>query len=92
MAKNDEPYQLVLVESYVPSSTSGLHGAVHVRPCPDQGFPTYLHVECSKTLTRDYPIGTVFRIRAKLTDREGGGEFLYSYHGWQVEVVALGKK
>ena len=92
MAKHDEPYQLLLVETYLPSSASGLHGAVHVRPCPDQGFPTNLHVECSKTLTRDYPVGTIFRIRAKLTDREGGGAFLYSYHGWRAEVVALGKK
>lgn len=92
MAKHDEPYQTVLVESFVASRTSGLHGAVHVRPCPGQGLPTNLHIECSKRLTRDYPVGTVFRIRAKLTDREGSGEFLYSYHGWRVDVVSLGKK
>lgn len=92
MAKHDEPYRMVLVESYVASRTSGLHGAVHIRPCPDQGLPVDMHVECSKRLIRDYPVGTVFRIRAKLTDREGGGEFLYSYHGWRVEVVSLGKK
>jgi hypothetical protein len=92
MAKPDEPYQMVKVESYRPSQTSGLHGAVHIRPCPGQGLPTTLHVECSKALSRDYPVGTVFRIRAKLTDREGSGEFLYSYHGWKYEVIELGKK
>ena len=92
MARHNEAYRSVLVESYVASRTGGLHGAVHIRPCPDQGLPTELHVECSKSLTRDYPVGTVFRLRAKLTDREGGGEFLYSYHGWRAEVVALGKK
>jgi hypothetical protein len=26
-----------------------------------------------------YKVGTLFRVRAKLTDRQGGGEFLYSY-------------
>lgn len=92
MAKYDETYVAVLVESFVPSSTGGLHGAVHVRPCAGQEFPTQLHVECSKKLVRDYPVGTIFKLRAKLTDREGGGEFLYSYHGWPVEVIELGKK
>ena len=92
MAKPNESYRMVLVESYVASETSGLHGAIHIRPCPDQGLPTDMHVECSKQLSRLYPAGTIFRIRAKVTDREGGGEFLYSYHGWKHEVVSLGKK
>jgi hypothetical protein len=26
-------------------------------------------------------------VRAKLTDREGGGQFLYSYFGWHAEIV-----
>lgn len=49
-----------------------------------------LHVECSKGLsdTKRHPLGTVFRIKAKLTDREGGREFLYSYWGWDYEVVS----
>lgn len=92
MAKSNEPYQMVLVESYRPNSTSGLHGDVHIRPRPGQGFPTTMHVECSKSLSRNYPVGTVFRIRAKITDREGSGDFLYSYFGWKYDVVELGKK
>lgn len=90
MAKSNEPYQLVLVESYRPESTAGLHGSVHIRPCPDQGVPTTMHVECSKSLVRNYPLGTIFRIRAKLTNREGSGDFLYSYFGWKYDVVKLG--
>ncbi len=92
MAKPNEPYQMVLVESYLPANTSGLHGKVHVRPRPGQGIPTSMHVECSKDLSRKYPVGTIFRIKAKLTDREGEGDFLYSYFGWKFEVVELGKK
>ena len=87
LAKHSEPYIHVTVESLVPTSTTGLHGAVHIRPVAGQGLPTTLHIECSKKLSRDYPVGTRFRIRAKLTDREGGGEYLYSYHGWPVEVL-----
>jgi hypothetical protein len=77
----------IIVESYEPASTSGLHGPVHIRPVPGQIFPTTLQVECSKTMVRDFPVGTKFRIKAKLTDREGGCEFLYTYFGWPYEVV-----
>jgi hypothetical protein len=87
MAKPDEPYRAVVVESFKPSATSGLHDAVHIRPIAGQGLATTLHVECSKSLSRDYPVGTRFRIRAKLTDRENGGEYLYSYFRWPVEVL-----
>ncbi len=87
MAKPNEPYQLIEVESYRPASTSGFRGGVHIRPCSDQGYPQNMHVECSKKLSRDYPLGSRFRIKAKLTDREGAGDFLYSYHGWKYEVL-----
>jgi len=87
MAKHHETYRPVVVESFRPSSTSGLHGGIHIRPVAGQGVPTTLHVECSKKLSKDYPVGTKFRIQAKLTDREGAGEYLYSYFGWPVEVL-----
>lgn len=87
MAKTDESYRTVIVESFRPSSTSGLHGGVHIRPIAGQGVATTLYVQCSKSLSNDYPVGTKFRIQAKLTDREGGGEFLYSYFRWPVEVL-----
>ncbi len=32
MGKPLEPYMMVVVESYVPERTSGLHGKVHIRP------------------------------------------------------------
>lgn len=83
----DNPYEEVIVESHCPASTRSLHGSVHVRPVPGGKYSTELHVECSKRLVRDYPVGTRFRLTAKLTDREGGGQFLYSYHGWRFDVL-----
>lgn len=88
MAKPDEPYQWIEVESFEPKSTSGLHGKVHLRPCPGQAFPIDLRVECSKALSRNYPVGTRFRIWAKLTDLQGGGEFLYSHFRWKYDVLS----
>jgi hypothetical protein len=94
MAKRNQPYRTIEVESFYPDSTSGLHGPVHIRPVPGQGLATTLMVECSKDLSdvTRYPVGTRFRIRAKLTDRLGSGEFLYSYFGWAYEVVSLGRQ
>lgn len=87
MADRSAPYQEVIVESYRPASTAGLHGAVHVRPVAGQGFPPGLHVECSRAIVRNYPVGTRFRIRAKLTDRLGQGQYLYSHYNWAYEVI-----
>ena len=88
MAKNED-YRKVIVESYSPDSTSGLHGEVHIKPLKNQGYSQNIHVQCSKKLsdTKQYPIGTKFRIKAKLTDRLGGGEFLYSSYQWPFEVL-----
>jgi hypothetical protein len=87
MAKKSKPYFDLIVESYMPSDTSGMHGPIHVRPIDGQKVATTLHVECSKELAGDYPVGTRFRIKAKLTDRAGGGEYIYSYFGWKYAVI-----
>ena len=38
--------------------------------------------------TSRYPLGTKFRLNAKLTDRQGGTPFLYAYHGDPDVVVS----
>lgn len=52
--------------------------------------PFELLTECSKKLFYDYPLGTEFLLKSKLTDREGGGLFFYSYFGWKPLEVVLG--
>lgn len=76
-------YHTIIVESFRPGSGS----AIHVRPIAGQFYPQHLLVECSRSLTRDFPVGTRFRLQVKLTDRQGDGEFLYSYYGWPFEVL-----
>jgi hypothetical protein len=85
---NEKDYDYIIVESYYPRNTSGLHGPIHIRPIKDQ-YPyldTY-HVECSKELSYDYPVGTKFRIKAKLSQREGLATFVYSHYKWPYEVL-----
>ncbi|MFW5450824.1 MAG: hypothetical protein ACKE9I_04415 [Methylophagaceae bacterium] len=86
MAK-DGPYVYINVESYTAMNTSGLHGEIHIRPIEGEDFPQDIQVECSKELSRGYPVGTRFKIKAKLTDREGSGDYLYSYYRWPFDVI-----
>lgn len=82
-----DPYEDVIVESYIPDRKGGQHGLVHIRPVPGGKYPTTLNVECAKSLSRDYPVGTRFKLRAKLVEKDTGGDFLYSYFGWKAEVL-----
>lgn len=85
--KNQE-YDFIIVESYIPAVNKGYHGAVHIRPLPNQEpYLTTMHVECSKILSEDFPLGTKFRIKAKITQREGGTKFIYSHYSWPYEVL-----
>lgn len=83
----DNSYDYVVVESFVPEQRSGLRGMVHIRPVAGGRYPATLHVECSKKLSRDYPVGTKFKLWAKLTNRDGGGEYLYSHYNWPYEIL-----
>ncbi len=84
---NPSTYHQILVESFHPDSTSGRHGPVHIRPVAGQHlFPQEYFVACSKSLSENYPVGTKFRIRAKLSE-VNGTPFIYSYFGWKYEVV-----
>ena len=82
-------YQYIIIESYYESG-SGLHGNVHFRPLPDQDpFLPSMHVACSHILKdeNDYTVGTRFRIKAKITSREGGMPFVYSNYNWPYQVI-----
>jgi hypothetical protein len=86
MGKPEEPYYTIVVETYRISGP-GLHGDVHVRPVEGEHFPQTLHVRSPKEMRRNYPVGTRFRIYAKLTDKEGGNPFLHTHHSWEYEVL-----
>ena len=51
MAKPEENYHYIVVESYRPKSTAGLHGSVHDSASCWEMFPQHLQVECAKVVT-----------------------------------------
>jgi hypothetical protein len=57
--------------------------------CSDKGLnPFELLTECSRSLFYDYPVGTEFLLKTKLTDKEGGGTFFYTHYTWApLEIV-----
>lgn len=85
----DEPYHYVAVENFVPEGYEPTSALVRVRPLSGQGVDQNVRVECDRYHMRyDFPLGTVFIIKGKLTDREGGPEFIYSYFGWPYITIS----
>ena len=80
-----EYYKDIVIKTYV-SSGSGSKNPIRARPWPGQGFPEECNVECSTKMRESQPAGTNFKIRAKITDREGGTPFIYTNYNWPYEV------
>lgn len=91
---NDAEYQYIIVESFRPLVTAGLHGDIHIRPIPGQDpyLPT-MHVQCDKIMsdTKVYPLGTRFRIKAKIVHYHTGAKFVSTHYTWPFEVLGLHK-
>ena len=85
MVKKMSVYREIVAEIVNGSDTKGSPKR-QMRPIPEQGLDPKLNIECARKLREDYPVGTRFRIRVKLTDMNGT-LFLYSYFGWPVEVL-----
>lgn len=83
-----EKYSYIIVESYKPEINKGYHGVIHIKPIAGQEpFSEDMHVECTKALSNDYKVGTRFKIKAKITNKEGGKPFAYCHYKWPFEVI-----
>lgn len=59
---------------------------VRVKPLPNQGVTTDLRVECSREVRYQYPVGTVFALKAKVIHREDT-PLVYSHFSWSYHVL-----
>lgn len=79
-------YKEYLVETFLASSEQSAK-KIRVRPVAGQGLPVTMRVECSSSMRRSHPIGTKFLILGKITDKEGGSQFIYSSFKWKYRVL-----
>jgi len=82
-------YEYIIVENFKPKFPENSHFELRVRPAFDQGeFKMNMRVECPKEMRdkKQYPPGTKFKIKAKITDRDGT-KFIYTHYTWPFEVV-----
>ena len=77
-------YENVIVETYNCSA----RGRIRVRPVEGGKYDRSINVECSRKMRKLYPVGTKFLLQAVLTDRDDGGQFLYSHYNWPYEVIS----
>ncbi|EAZ94374.1 hypothetical protein FBBAL38_00020 [Flavobacteria bacterium BAL38] len=83
----EKDYQEIIVESFI-TFERGKHGPVHIRPLPGQEpYLETMFVQCTKTLSNDFPVGTKFKIRAKIIQPVDGRAFASSHYTWPYEVL-----
>jgi len=70
-------YRYVIIQTYKRTG-GGSSKSVRARPIEGQGLDTSMNVECSSPMRKNNPMGTLFLLQAKVTNREGGPSFLYA--------------
>lgn len=80
----------IIIETFLARGESS-GSDVRARPLPGQGMPTTWRVECSKSMRDLHPIGTLFKVWAKITNRLGGNPFVYTNYRDPYEVVTPGE-
>ena len=76
----------IIVETYKPKGENS-GSKIRVRPLQGQWADVSLKVECSKAMRENYPVGTKFKINAKIIEREGT-PLLYSHYNADYEVLS----
>ena len=80
-------YRKVIIETFR-SSGGGSSKLVRARPIDGQGLDTSMKVSCSSSMRKSEPVGTLFLLEAKVTDREGA-PFLYSHYNTPYKIISV---
>ncbi|GAA4153017.1 hypothetical protein GCM10022217_08290 [Chryseobacterium ginsenosidimutans] len=80
-------YDYIIVQSVL-TNERGKHGPIHIRPLPGQDpYDENMYVQCSKTMSNNYPVGTKFRIKAKIVYPENKRPFISTHYTWAFDIV-----
>lgn len=63
-----------------------IQGSLKLVPLPNQVFDTNLHISASRE-HQEYPLGTIFEVKAKEVTKSDGAQYLYVNWRDGVEVV-----
>lgn len=81
-----EYYRDVIIETFRHTGGNSKH-SIRARPLPGQGLLTSMRVECSSSMREGNPLGTLFKVRAKIKDTVQEPH-LYTSWQWAYEIVS----
>lgn len=78
-------YRNVIIKTFK-ASGGGSNKSVRASPIEGQGLDTSMKVECSSSMRKNNPIGSLFLLQAKVTDKEGT-PFLYAHYNTPYKII-----
>lgn len=82
-----DDHKIIKVETFIPESHEFTDATIRVRPLDGEGVSTDLRVECPRKIREEYPVGTVFRMKVKMCQREDDSYYLYNHYNWLMESI-----
>lgn len=76
----------MIIETFRHTGGSSKH-SIRARPLPGQSLSTSMRVECSSSMREGHPLGTLFKVRAKIKDTIQEPH-LYTSWQWTYEIVS----
>jgi hypothetical protein len=75
-------YQDIIIETFR-STGGGSTKSIRARPVSGQNLDTLMKVECSSSMRKNHPVGTLFLLK----NREGGKPFLYAHFDTPYKIM-----
>lgn len=79
--------KIIKVETFIPENHEPTDADIRVRPLEGQGLSTDLRVECPRSIRSKYPVGTKFKMKARLIERYPDALILYNHHSWLMDPI-----
>lgn len=79
-------YKNIIIETYLNIGEAS-NKPIRAHPCRGQGFDHKLNIECSADMRESFPVGSLFLVKVKVTEREGV-PFLYRHYRWDYKQIS----
>jgi hypothetical protein len=87
MGDNMSHYKKVIIQTFR-ASGGGSNKSVRARAIEGQGLDTTMKVACSSPMRKNNPVGSLFLLDAKVTNKEGGTPFLYAHYDSPYKIIS----